>query len=112
MPSMTASPSRCSSAGTNSTEPRNLRAISAGSTGVVSRDASTTRMRSASWNSTRAPTAWASSTARRMSSMTGTLRSTVRPLGAISDAAIILSAAFLAPWTKTVPSSGFPPRTR
>ena len=112
MPSMTASPSLCSRAGTNSTDPRNLRAISAGSTGLVSRDASTTRMRSASWNSTRAPIAWASSTARRTSSMTGTFRSTVRPLAASSEAAIILSAAFFAPWTKTVPSSRLPPRTR
>ena len=109
---MTASPNRCSRAGTNSTEPRNRRAISAGSTGEVSVDASTTRVRSASWNSTRAPIAWASSTARRTSSIGGTFRSTVRPLSVSSDAAIIFSAAFLAPWMKTVPCSGVPPRTR
>ena len=112
MPSMTASPNLCSSAGTNSTELRNLRAISAGRTGLVSRDASTTSVRSGSWNSTRAPTAWASSTARRTSSMGGTLRSTVWPLPVSSDAAIIFSAAFFAPCTKTVPCSGAPPRTR
>ncbi len=58
-----------------------------------------------------APIACASSTARRTSSIAGTLRSTVRPLAAISDAAIILSAAFFAPWMKTVPFSGVPPRT-
>jgi hypothetical protein len=28
-----------------------------------------------------------------------------------NDAAIIFSAAFFAPWTKTVPFSGVPPRT-
>ncbi len=103
MPSMVASPSRCSSAGTNSTEARNRRAISAGRTELVSSEASTTRVRSASWNLTTAPTAWASSTARRTSSMTGTFRRTVRPFSASSDAAIIFSAAFLAPCTKTVP---------
>ena len=97
MPSMTASPNRCSRAGTNSTELRNRRAISAGRTGLVSREASTTSVRSGSWNSTSAPTAWASSTARRTSSIGGTLRSTVRPLAASSDAAIIFSAAFFAP---------------
>ena len=112
MPSMTASPNRCSSAGTNSTEARDRRAISAGSTGDVSREASTTRVRSGSWNSTRAPTACASSMARRTSSMGGTFRSTVRPFGVSSDAAIILSAAFLAPWMKTVPCRVVPPRTR
>ena len=64
MPSMTASPKRCSSAGTKSTEPRKRRAISAGSTGEFSVEASTTSVRSVSWNSTRAPIAWASSTAR------------------------------------------------
>ena len=47
---MVASPSRCSSAGTNSTEARNRRAISAGSTELVSSEASTTSVRSASWN--------------------------------------------------------------
>ena len=112
MPSMTASPNRCSSAGTNSTEPRKRRAISAGSTGEVSVEASTTRVRSASWNSTWAPMAWASSTARRTSSIGGTFRSTVRPLSASRAAAIIFRAAFLAPWMKTVPCSGAPPRTR
>src|SRR6266516_1657811 len=102
MPSMTASPSRCSRAGTKTTEPRKRRAISAGSTGLVRVDASTTRVRSASWNFTTAPTACASSTALRTSSMGGTFRRTVRPSDARSDAAIILSAAFLAPCTKTV----------
>ena len=97
MPSMTASPNRCSRAGTNSTELRNRRAISAGRTGLVSSEASTTSVRSDSWNSIRAPTAWASSTARRTSSMAGTLRSTVRPFAASSEAAIIFSAAFFAP---------------
>jgi len=42
----------------------------------------------------------------------GTLRSTVCPLPVSSDAAIIFSAAFFAPCTKTVPCSGAPPRTR
>ena len=41
-----------------------------------------------------------------------TFRSTVRPSDASSEAAIILSAAFLAPCTNTVPRSGTPPRTR
>ena len=112
MPSMVASPSRCSSAGTNTTEARKWRAMSAGSTELVSSEASTTSVRSASWNLTIAPTAWASSTARRTSSITGTFLSTVRPLSTSSEAAIIFSAAFLAPCTKTVPCSGWPPRTR
>ena len=97
MPSMTASPSRWSRAGTNSTVPRNRLAIAAGSTGLVSREASMTRVRSDSWNSTVAPTAWASSTARRTSSITGTLRSTVRPSVASSAAPIMGSTAFFAP---------------
>ena len=112
MPSITASPNRCSRAGTNSTELRNRRAISAGSTGLVRLDASTTSVRSVSWNSTTAPTASASSTARRTSSIGGTFRSTVWPLPVSRDAAIIFSAAFFAPCTKTVPCSGAPPRTR
>ncbi len=112
MPSMVASPIRCSRAGTNSTEARNRRAISAGSTELVSSDASTTSVCSASWNLTTAPSACASSTARRTSSIGGTFLSTVRPLAASSEAAIIFRAAFLAPCTKTVPCSVFPPRTR
>ena len=61
---------------------------------------------------TTAPTASASSTARRTSSIGGTSPSTVWPLAVSNDAAIIFSAAFFAPCTKTVPCSGAPPRTR
>ena len=50
--------------------------------------------------------------ARRTSSIGGTFRSTVLPSDASSEAAIILSTAFLAPCTKTVPRSGSPPLTR
>lgn len=71
-----------------------------------------TSVRSLSWNSTFAPTACASSTARRTSSMTGTLRSTVRPSAASSAAPIMGSTAFFAPWMKAVPRSTLPPRTR
>ena len=75
-------------------------------------EASITSVRSASWSSTLAPMASASSTARRTSSMIGTLRRTVRPLAASSAAPIMGRTAFFAPWMKAVPRSGLPPRTR